>query len=87
MVGAARIIPGALRGESTDEYRSGIDHHFRQILRIIAGQDQVLRRVGEVLKSHVYDTDFVARYGAEEKLFSLATQLEEARPWRGRLPC
>ena len=30
---------------------------------------------------------FVARYGAEEKLFSLAAQLEEARPWRGRLPC
>ena len=30
---------------------------------------------------------FVARYGAEETLFSLAAQLEEARPWRGRLPC
>ncbi len=30
---------------------------------------------------------FVARYGAEENLFSLAAQLEEARPWRGRLPC
>ena len=25
---------------------------------------------------------FVARYGAEETLFSLATQLEQARPWR-----
>jgi amidase len=30
---------------------------------------------------------FVARYGAEEVLYSLAAQLEEARPWRARLPC
>jgi len=30
---------------------------------------------------------FVARYGAEETLYSLAGQLEEARPWRScRLP-
>jgi amidase len=29
---------------------------------------------------------FVARYGAEETLYSLATQLEQARPWRNRRP-
>ncbi|MBI3547677.1 MAG: GGDEF domain-containing protein [Elusimicrobia bacterium] len=28
--------------------------------------DQVLRRVGEILKASVYETDFVARYGGEE---------------------
>ena len=28
--------------------------------------DQVLRRVGELLKQSVYETDFVARYGGEE---------------------
>ena len=28
--------------------------------------DQVLRRVGELLKASVYETDFVARYGGEE---------------------
>jgi len=29
---------------------------------------------------------FVARYGAEETLYSLAGQLEQARPWRSRRP-
>jgi amidase len=29
---------------------------------------------------------FVARYGAEETLYSLAAQLEHARPWRNRRP-
>lgn len=29
---------------------------------------------------------FVARFGAEEILFSLAAELERARPWRGRRP-
>ncbi|MBS0526034.1 MAG: amidase [Proteobacteria bacterium] len=29
---------------------------------------------------------FVARYGAEETLYSLAAQLERARPWRNRRP-
>ena len=29
---------------------------------------------------------FVARYGAEETLYSLAAQLEQARPWRTRRP-
>jgi amidase len=29
---------------------------------------------------------FVARYGAEETLYSLAAQLEQARPWRNRRP-
>lgn len=28
--------------------------------------DQVLRRIGELLRSSVYETDFVARYGGEE---------------------
>jgi diguanylate cyclase (GGDEF)-like protein len=28
--------------------------------------DQVLRRIGEILKASVYETDFVARYGGEE---------------------
>jgi len=28
--------------------------------------DQVLRRLGELLKGAVYETDFVARYGGEE---------------------
>jgi diguanylate cyclase (GGDEF)-like protein len=28
--------------------------------------DQVLRRIGEVLRRTIYDTDFVARYGGEE---------------------
>ncbi|MBI4385933.1 MAG: GGDEF domain-containing protein [Elusimicrobia bacterium] len=28
--------------------------------------DQVLRRVGEILRASVYETDFVARYGGEE---------------------
>ena len=28
--------------------------------------DQVLKRIGAVLNSLVYDTDFVARYGGEE---------------------
>ena len=29
---------------------------------------------------------FVARFGAEETLYSLAAQLEQARPWRNRRP-
>lgn len=29
---------------------------------------------------------FVARYGTEETLFALAAQLEQARPWRNRMP-
>ena len=29
---------------------------------------------------------FVGRLGAEEMLFSLAAQLEQARPWRERRP-
>ena len=29
---------------------------------------------------------FVAKYGAEETLYSLAAQLEQARPWRNRRP-
>jgi amidase len=29
---------------------------------------------------------FVARYGAEETLYALAAQLEQARPWRNRKP-
>ena len=29
---------------------------------------------------------FVARFGAEETLYSLANQLEQARPWRDRRP-
>jgi amidase len=29
---------------------------------------------------------FVARFGAEEMLFSLAAQLESATPWRDRRP-
>jgi amidase len=29
---------------------------------------------------------FVARYGAEETLYALAAQLEQARPWRNRRP-
>jgi amidase len=29
---------------------------------------------------------FIARYGAEETLYSLAAQLEQARPWRNRRP-
>ena len=29
---------------------------------------------------------FVARYGSEETLYSLAAQLEQARPWRTRRP-
>jgi amidase len=29
---------------------------------------------------------FVARFGAEEMLFSLAAQLERAAPWRDRRP-
>jgi amidase len=29
---------------------------------------------------------FVAKYGAEETLYSLAAQLEQAKPWRNRRP-
>jgi amidase len=29
---------------------------------------------------------FVARYGAEETLYALAAQLEQAKPWRNRRP-
>jgi amidase len=29
---------------------------------------------------------FVARFGSEELLYSLAAQLERARPWRNRRP-
>jgi amidase len=29
---------------------------------------------------------FVARFGAEEMLFSLAAELERAQPWRERRP-
>jgi amidase len=29
---------------------------------------------------------FVTRFGAEEILYSLAAQLERARPWRNRRP-
>lgn len=42
--------------------------HFKQINDTYGHQagDEVLRRVGEILKESVYETDFVARYGGEE---------------------
>jgi len=44
-----------------------IDHfkHLNDTYGHIFG-DVVLKRLGEILKSSVYETDFVARYGGEE---------------------
>lgn len=42
--------------------------HFKKLNDTYGHQfgDQVLRRVGEILKTSIYETDFVARYGGEE---------------------
>ena len=52
--------------------------------------DQVLRRVGEILNSSVYETDFVARYGGEEFVVILpraesAGALRKAEAIRGAI--
>jgi amidase len=91
MTGPAPLLGASNQNDPSFTARGWFDHVFGVIAPFTApfnatGQPAMSMPLAEDDAGRPVGMQFVARFGDEATLFRLAAQLEQARPWAGRLP-